>query len=164
MFDFSEPVGFTIFCDDIRDEIGEKTSLIGVYHGVMMIHGAFPATLPKFAFHITILAQAKFMLERDLPIEFGVFLPGDEEGKPSYSSILPADPVSARAEYDNLPWQPSGPLIAHITLRWVVAPFILKGPGTIRVLARYKGDQIRCGTLQVIPVPAVAADADNPAS
>ena len=36
----------TTFCDDVRQEVGGKQSLIGVYNGVMFVP-QFPVTLPK---------------------------------------------------------------------------------------------------------------------
>lgn len=36
----------TIFCDDIRHEVGNKLSLIGVYNGQMYVQ-QFPVTIPK---------------------------------------------------------------------------------------------------------------------
>jgi hypothetical protein len=158
MFDFAEPVGFTIFCDDIREETSGKISFIGAYDTAMVIHVAFPATLPKFGFHIRIYEPANVAVERDFPIEIGIYLPGDAADEPSLSNVLPADPQAARTELANLPWRPTGerPLLARITLNWIVSPLVLKEPGTIRVLANYKGDILRCGALQVIPATAVA--------
>jgi hypothetical protein len=162
MFDFNEPIGFAIFCDDIRDEVSGKISLIGIYHSLMVIHGPFPATLPKFGFFIEILEPAKLILERDFPIELSIYLPGDEEGKPSIHNILPPDPVAAKEELASLPWEPTRPLLAHITLKWIIAPFHLKESGTIRILAGYKDDQIRCGSLQVIHESALHDQPDHP--
>jgi hypothetical protein len=158
MFDFSEPVGFTIFCDDIREEMGGKTSFIGTYDAVMVIHAAFPTVLPKFGFHIRIYEPANLVTQRDIPIEISIYLPGDAEHEPSLFQVLPADPQAARIELANLPWHPKGerPLLARTTLNWIAAPLVLKEPGAIRVLANYKGDSLRCGTLQVIPATAVA--------
>jgi len=157
MFDFSEPIGFTIFCDDIREEIGGKTSFIGAYDAVMLIHAAFPAVLPKFGFHIRIYEPANLITERDFPIEISIYLPGDPEHEPSLSRVLPADPEAARTELARLPWRPTGerPLLARITLNWIASPLVLKEPGAVRVLADYKGDILRCGTLQVVPAAAV---------
>jgi hypothetical protein len=36
----------TLFCDDIRHEVGGKLSYIGVYSGGLFVR-AFPVTLPK---------------------------------------------------------------------------------------------------------------------
>src|SRR5215212_10483324 len=38
---------YTLFCDDVRLEVGNKLSLMGVFHQVMVQH--FPVTLMKFA-------------------------------------------------------------------------------------------------------------------
>ncbi|HEX8501645.1 MAG TPA: hypothetical protein VF659_13755 [Pyrinomonadaceae bacterium] len=40
-------LAYTIFCDDVRLEVGNKLSLMGVFHQVMVQH--FPVTLMKFA-------------------------------------------------------------------------------------------------------------------
>src|SRR5229473_6840352 len=119
----------------------------------MVIHAPFPAILPKFGFHIEILEPAKLALERDFPIEINIYLPGDADDKPSLSGTLPPDPDGTKATHDNLPWRPTRPLIAHVTLNWIASPFPLKEPGAIRVLAKYKSEIIRCGSLQVIRPP-----------
>src|SRR5689334_2514785 len=108
MFEFTEPVGFTIFCDDIRQEIGNKESYIGVYAGAMLIHVAFPVTLQKFGFHVFIFEPVDTAIRRDFPIKISIYLPGDAEDQPSLSAEIPADPEAARAGLDNLPWKPSG--------------------------------------------------------
>src|SRR5438874_8512135 len=152
MFDFNEPVGFTIFCDDIRSELEGKTSLIGIYDGAaMFIHVAFPTALPKFGFHIKIYEPANFESERDFPVKINIYLPGDEEGRPSLSAELPANPEAARAELVKMLEHPTGKhsLLARITFNWIVSPLILKEPGVIRVFANYKGDSLRCGSLRV---------------
>jgi hypothetical protein len=38
---------YTIFCDDVRLEVGNKLSLMGVFHQIVVQH--FPVTLLKFA-------------------------------------------------------------------------------------------------------------------
>jgi hypothetical protein len=164
MFDFSEPVGFTIFCDDIRGEVEGKTSLIGIYDAAMFIHVAFPARLPKFGFHIQIYEPANLESERDFPVEINIYLPGDEEGRPSLSAELPANPEAARSELaKKLGEHPTGKrsLLARITFNWIVSPLVLKEPGVIRVFANYKGDSLRCGSLRVIPAETLTP-APNP--
>lgn len=44
----------TIFCDDIRQEIGGKLSLMGIYSGALFVP-AFPATLPKLCLLVKVL-------------------------------------------------------------------------------------------------------------
>ncbi|MDQ3743342.1 MAG: hypothetical protein M3444_03060 [Acidobacteriota bacterium] len=38
---------YTLFCDDVRLEVGNKLSLMGVFHQIVVQH--FPVTLLKFA-------------------------------------------------------------------------------------------------------------------
>ena len=38
---------YTLFCDDVRLEVGTKLSLMGVFHQILVQH--FPVTLMKFA-------------------------------------------------------------------------------------------------------------------
>jgi hypothetical protein len=157
MFDFNEPVGFTIFCDDIRQEIGGKISLIGIYYGIMYIHGPFPATLPKFGFHITIFEPAELASKRDFPIQVGIFLPGDDEHESSLSLSVSHDPKQAKTVLDDFPSPPTGegPLLARIPLSQIVSPFIIREPGLIRVRAKYKDDDLRLGTLRAVPAPTL---------
>jgi hypothetical protein len=40
-------LSYTIFCDDVRLEVGNKLSLMGVFHQILVQH--FPVTVMKFA-------------------------------------------------------------------------------------------------------------------
>jgi len=40
-------LAYTLFCDDVRLEVGNKLSLMGVFHQVLVQH--FPVTVMKFA-------------------------------------------------------------------------------------------------------------------
>lgn len=40
-------LAYTLFCDDVRLEVGNKLSLMGVFHQIIVQH--FPVTLLKFA-------------------------------------------------------------------------------------------------------------------
>ena len=47
----------TIFCDDIRHEVGGKFSYIGVYSGQMFVP-SFPITLPKLCLAMNVVTSA----------------------------------------------------------------------------------------------------------
>jgi len=51
--------GHTIFCDDIRQEAGNKASYMGVYTGHLFIQGEFPLFLPKFGFGIQYIQRIR---------------------------------------------------------------------------------------------------------
>jgi hypothetical protein len=58
--------GFTIYCDDIRSEIGGKTTLVGCYNGLMQIQGAMPVAILKFgiAVHLMIAESEQGIFAR----------------------------------------------------------------------------------------------------
>ncbi len=45
--------GMSIFCDDIRQEVAGKLSLIGVYGPDMVMAGAFPMVYPKLCIFVS---------------------------------------------------------------------------------------------------------------
>lgn len=45
-----------IFCDDIRMEVGNKTTIVGAYHGTMDIAAKLPLTLPQLCASVVIKA------------------------------------------------------------------------------------------------------------
>jgi hypothetical protein len=47
----------TIFCDDIRHELGGKLSYIGVYSGHLFVP-AFPVILPKLCLALSVITPA----------------------------------------------------------------------------------------------------------
>ncbi|AIT79115.1 DUF6941 family protein [Novosphingobium pentaromativorans] len=49
------PGGYAIFCDDIRDEINGKTTLVGTYNGEMFLQASLPATIPQLCCFATII-------------------------------------------------------------------------------------------------------------
>src|SRR5215470_6272357 len=68
--------GYSIFCDDIRNEPGGKLSFIGCYNGIIFISGRFPLVLPKLCVHTHILSPASRPFSSIL---VRCYLPGDEQ-------------------------------------------------------------------------------------
>jgi hypothetical protein len=67
--------GYSIFCDDIRNEQGGKLSFIGCYNGVIFICGAFSLVLPRLCVHTHIVSPASRPFSS---ITVRCYLPGDE--------------------------------------------------------------------------------------
>ena len=55
--DSPEAYGYTIFCDDIRAEVGGKLTYVGSYSGTMLVHGSFPTIVPKLALGMVYLQR-----------------------------------------------------------------------------------------------------------
>ena len=68
--------GYSIFCDDIRNEAGGKLSFIGCYNGVIFISESFPLVLPKLCVHVHILSPASRPFRS---ITVRCYLPGDDK-------------------------------------------------------------------------------------
>lgn len=50
-------VFYCLFCDDIRHEVGGKTSLIGIYHGDITFNSPKPTLYPKLCGHLIIICE-----------------------------------------------------------------------------------------------------------
>jgi len=133
--------GNTVFCDDIREEVGGKVSLIGAYMGGMNVHSPFPATVVKFAFAIS-LWQRHTRYRRN--ISFRVYLPGDEDETPSIESQLEAPPIPEEATHT-----PFVVIRANLSLTGMV----IKEAGPIRVRAFMDGVLYPIGSLMVTQAP-----------
>jgi hypothetical protein len=150
-------LGHTVFCDDIRDELGGKVSYIGVYQTrKMFVHGEFPVTLPKFGFAISYAQKKELFVQ---PTALRIYLPGDEEEKPSIETEFPLIEGFLKDQ------APSGenPFVAALA-RFVVSPLVINRPGTMKVRAVQGDEMVRLGALQVLPAPQVDSEAQAPTS
>src|SRR4051794_25107175 len=77
--------GYTIFCDDIREEGNKKRIYIGVYNAVMNVRDSPPATLMKLALEVHYYEKPG---EQD-PIQLTVTLPGEVD--PVFKMEVPAE-------------------------------------------------------------------------
>jgi hypothetical protein len=147
--DSPDAFGWTIFCDDIRQELGGKLSLIGSYSETMYVHGDFPFLLSKFAMLVTSMQQHSALV----PIKgFGVFLPGDE-GEPSIFSTEGIEPMRKAMEEARDNPKKDAMFAARATI--ILSPFIIDRPGWLRVRTVRDDDTvIKCGSIHIDRHPA----------
>ena len=138
----------TSFCDDIREEISGKITLVGVYGVEIQFDGELPLALPKFGFNIT----ATFDLEdRDniADSRLRVFIPGDPMDQPTIDGETGWMPPSGGPPEGSDLYIDSTPRIT-CHLHFVLAPFFVPGEGVIRVrLALNDGRTINGGGIRV---------------
>ena len=137
-----KPDGYTIFCDDVRQEIGNKFSLMGIYGPEMFVDSPFPLMMAKMGFHIAFRddPHAPFT-----PITLCIYLPGDEQDKPTYKADIDRSQAAPPPPPGTL-----GPATRRIaTLNVVLSPLNLKEPGKIKVRMLVDGEKIKLGTLRV---------------
>lgn len=151
MFQFDEPFGSSIFCDDIRNEVGGKNSYIGVYPASLAVP-VFPASVPKFGVVTTIYEPRLMAEKRDWEISISVYLPGDNPEQPSLSGSLPPIPRETFQMMDQtmLPADDEVPPLVIMNAAFIFTPMILRQPGRIKVRAKYKeGIVLKLGTCRV---------------
>jgi hypothetical protein len=119
--------GTTIFCDDIRAEIGGKITFVGVYASEMEVHVPFPFTMPKFGLWIRYLERPN-TLSGDGKLY--VLLPGDE--KATVEVDVPMDQLRANPPATSTPEEMDEDAIM-MQIPILLSPLVLKEPGRIRV-------------------------------
>jgi hypothetical protein len=133
--------GYTIFCDDIRHEIGGKLTLVGVYRAEMLVRANLPVRLPKLGMMIL------FETPPDQPIsslELTIHLPGDPDDAPSFSGTV--DQIKTPAFPDDSQEVDHWFVVASDLL---LSPLAIKQEGYIRVRAKVEGETFRIGALRI---------------
>ena len=133
----------TVYCDDIRQEVGGKLSLMGVYNGVMYVP-QFPATLPK----LWILAT--YVVSRDdspKSLKMRVFKNNepmaDLDALPDYLAEL------ANSRDSGVPLPEGSQRVISSHAHVCFSPLVLEGPCTLRIAAFVDKDEVRGVGLQV---------------
>jgi hypothetical protein len=142
--------GHTLFCDDIRMEIGNKASLMGIYSGGMNIAAEFPFSLPKLAFWLRY--EEPFNAHWDF-LHIKVYFPGNEE------PILNIDYPLKEARTNAPP--PAKLDTPHDLERmrafyipFLVGPVVIPEEGWIRVRGHYDSEILKMGALAVTKATA----------
>jgi len=139
--------GYSIFCDDIRNEAGGKLSFIGCYNGVIFISSLFPVVLPRLCVHVHVVSPGGqpfssilircYVPGTDKPIAEESIAPPQQEEQIKLVADLGADAEAPRY------------IVAGASL--IFAPMQLNGPGLIRVRAVIDGEtnELPLGSLRV---------------
>ena len=141
--DWPPILGYSIFCEDIREETEGKRSYMGVFQAVMDIPADLPVFLHKFcvAVHYSEVVEAE-----DKPLTLMVFLPQDSEDAPSMSVQLPDGNRLQLREEARKTGQNRIALIVPVQL----TPFPVIAFGDLRVRMRRGEDEIvRLGRLTI---------------
>jgi hypothetical protein len=148
----TEPLlrGYTIFCDDIRNEIGGKTTFVGVYDGILNIHGEFPFLLAKFGLGI------RYMEKRDAfkdDVIIRIFMPGEsEDGEPSFQGLLPIREAREKVQV-HPDANPDAPRYLQLATNLVFSPLVIPQKGEMKVRAQCGSEIVKLGTLLIAKAP-----------
>lgn len=135
----------TVFCDDIRHELGGKLSYIGVYSGKLIVP-TFPATLSKLCLAMNVLTPAdrpfakltvRLFKDQDVLVEGTL-----NDAQLSAAVDVPTDDAVAKDR------------ILALQSIIVFSPFVLEGPCALRVRAETEEGELRGLGLEVEQAPA----------
>ena len=139
--------GFSLFCDDLRSEVGGKVSAMGIYQNDYLFHGSYPHVAPKFTI-LVMYYELVGAITSD--IELKVHFPGDAQDKPTIQFEIPRSDIPTAKDQVPLPSEIDGERINHIRIPIVVSPAIIQKEGFFKVRAHFgDGKILRLGRLKV---------------
>lgn len=151
------PFGHVIFCDDVREEVSNKFTLVGVYAGSIFVSGQSPFVLPLLCCHVTIILgeeglQAGGRLQLRKIRADGWH---DTLAMAELPEIKPSDvPEAITIAPDSIP-----NITMNATLRMNALP--VEEDFTLRAVLLIGEDEYRLGgiNVQIAPEGAIAAEA-----
>lgn len=136
--------GFSLFCDDLREEIGGKISLMGIYDRDLFFQAETPITFPRFVIFVRYF-EIVGAFSDDLALS--VFLPGDEADRPTISLRLNRPDV--RPSETSLAFSDDGEPVLSISVPVLLSPWEIRCEGAVKVRMRCGDVVTRLGELQV---------------
>lgn len=133
--------GTTIFCDDVREEVGGKKSFVGCYLGSLITHTGFPIVLPTFVIHIVFSESFEDAIG---PLQIKVF---HEKRDGERLALLEADLPSDRLS--QTPGRREGDEVFTSLMTFRASPLILEEPGSLRVRAYRNNEEFKIGGLRI---------------
>lgn len=127
------------YCDDVRQEVGGKTTFVGIYNGVLG-SAEFPCLLPK----LCMIVQLATPREREFA---HIVITGRYAGEVIFSMDLPKediDKVQAAAIAMNAEGK-----FSSLQLMAIMSPFQIPAPGKLTLEVIADGEQIYCPGLRV---------------
>lgn len=123
-----------LFCDDIRVEVGNKFSLMGVYGGEMLIAATFPVQIAKLGIMVWLISDVDDKPKR---VVTSVILP---DGTELLSTEVPSDFPVQNIE---------GSSKMNLTQVIPISPMPIPKEGMIEVWVETERGKIRAGRLLV---------------
>src|ERR1700749_2758542 len=123
--------GYSIFCDDIRNEPGGKLSFVGCYNGVIFVPPEFPLVLPKLCVHVHILTPPSQPYNS---IVVRCYAPGRDAAM----FEEPLEPPARQQQiglFKNLPAKPAARSYRVAARRLIFTPFQIRTTGLLRARA-----------------------------
>ncbi|GAB3357973.1 MULTISPECIES: hypothetical protein [Giesbergeria] len=136
---------FTLFCDDLRQEAGGKLSAMGIYHGVMGIHGT-EVLLPKLVAWNVLIFSGVWSSD-DVQLQL---LDGDQVLTETHFVMEPP-----QAELFNEVTDEDGHTMLNVPLEMI--PFMARAGMALRVRITANGLDYQSEVLRIVGQPSLEA-------
>lgn len=138
----------TIFCDDIRHELGGKLSYIGVYSGHLFVP-SFPVTLPKLCLALSVITPANQPFRK---LEMRIFKDDEQiaEGILDEAGLSEIIEVTADESGNSA----ADKRVQVLNSLFMFSPFQIDGPCHLRVRAVTESEELKGLALSVAQATA----------
>lgn len=138
------PYGSVVFCDDIREEVSGKVTLVGCYGADLVVGGEVPAILPKLCMSCRIIFDP-FDGEKILTLI--IALPGETLESANIKNDVPVS-IASLGSAGNGPSDPNYPRYMAL-INVIGGPITLNSEGIIQVFIVLDGVTTRIGVVKV---------------
>lgn len=135
------------YCDDIRHEMGNKLSLIGVY-GADLVVPELPTAIAK----LCVFAQLYSEVDAEFESEIEIHVMVDDEVIATSTTVPRHSKDLEASQFQKLGAQ------------FVLTPFFIEKECTLRVRAIYQGTEYQAAALKIRASPHGATTLDAPAT
>lgn len=140
--DVNQRGAFTIYCDDIRNEVGGKSTFVGVF-GSEMIVPSFPALLPKFVVHTTVWTTLALPFHK---ISLRILL-NEEVISQEDIDIAKYNALNEESEKNN---NITDPMARRVLVRIAqFSPFLIEKESVLRVRVQTEDGELRTAGLRI---------------
>jgi hypothetical protein len=133
-----------VYCDDIRQEVGGKITLVGIYTGQCLVP-SIPCALPKLC------AVLNFSATRADPIT-AITVVASFAGNEVFTMNLDADQIS-QIMAPSMEQRPDGKNMM-IMVMGAMAPFNITAAGKLSLAITANGEELFCEGLEILEAPA----------
>lgn len=134
------------FCDDIRYEVGNKVTLVGLYNGTLFLQ-EFPALIPRFGINLLV----------DSPLEEPVSTVVVRVEKGDEIILQTAFDVPRQANQENLQIGHDQPTRRTFAMQMTLPPITITSPCMLRVMVVLDGVECVAGKLRIAATPITQA-------
>lgn len=137
-----------IYCDDIRNEVGNKLSYMGIYTGELTIPNA-PLLLPKLCIAVKVVTDVNDPFE-SVTVRL-VKIKDHEEGELISTGLIPLPSLA------DMPGRDDDTTRLSLEMHFMLSPFQIDEEAKLRVEATTEREELRGSALRIRIVPPPAS-------